>query len=308
MNSKNNQITFIDRATRKKCVEKVYGASGLKFLYGDDLISRIIGAPLLHILVRNPIFSSIYGFFQKCRSSKKKIQPFIKNFDIDPSEFLLNPVQYESFNDFFIRKLKPESRPIQQGDNVAVIPADGRYLFYQNIDEVTGFVVKEQKFNLKELLDDYDLSLKYHGGSMIIARLCPVDYHRYHFPVDCIAREAKMINGWLYSVNPIAIKKDIHIFTQNKRSITELDSKKFGKVLFLEIGATSVGSINQTFIPHQFYVKGAEKGYFSFGASSLILLFEPGRLIIDDDLLLATKEGFEIKCLMGQRMGLAPKN
>ena len=307
MKSNNNQITFLDRATRKKCIEKVYGASGLKLLYGDDLISRLIGAPLLHILVRNPIFSSIYGFFQKCKFSKKKVQPFIKNFNIDSSEFFLTPDQYESFNDFFIRKLKPEARPIDQEDNVAIIPADGRYLFYQNIDEATGFVVKGQKFNLEKLLGDKELAYKYRGGSMIISRLCPVDYHRYHFPIDCIPNETKMINGWLYSVNPIAIKKNIHIFTQNKRAITELESNKFGKVLFLEIGATSVGSINHTFTPHQYYAKGAEKGYFSFGASCLILLFEPGRLIIDDDLLLATKEGFEIKCLMGQRMGLASK-
>ncbi len=306
MKATDNQITFIDRVTKLKCVEKVYGASGLKLLYGDDLISRIFGAPLLHILVRNPIFSSIYGFFQKCRCSKKKVEPFIKNFDIDSSEFLINPQEYESFNDFFIRKLKPEARPVNSEDDVAIIPADGRYLFYQNINEASGFVVKDQKFNLEKLLDNHELAIKYRGGSMIIARLCPVDYHRYHFPIDCLPSETKMINGWLYSVNPIAIRKDIEIFTQNKRAITELNSKKFGKVLFLEIGATSVGSINHTFIPHQFYAKGAEKGYFSFGASCLILLFEPGRLTIDDDLLLATKEGFEIRCLMGQRMGFSP--
>jgi len=298
-----NEITFIDRKTHQKCVEKVYGEAALKLLYGDDLIAKIIGIPLLHLLVKNPIFSRVYGFFQKCRWSRKKIKPFIKNFDIDPSEFLLPVDQFKSFNDFFIRKLKPQARPIEQDKNAAIIPADGRYLFYQNIAETDGFIVKGQKFNLETLLEDPSLAKKYAKGSMIIARLCPTDYHRFHFPADCVPSNAKMINGWLYSVNPIAIKKDIHIFTQNKRSITELDSELFGKILFLEIGATSVGSIHQTYTPFQSQMKGDEKGYFSFGASCLILLFEEGSLILDEDLLLATNKGYEMRCLMGQKLG-----
>jgi phosphatidylserine decarboxylase len=305
MNQDSSLITFIDRETGKKCIEKVYGGSALKFLYGDDFLTTLIGTPLLHTLVKNPIFSKIYGYFQKTTASKKKIQPFIRNFEINQAEFLENSDSFKSFNDFFIRKLKPEARPICPEKNAAIIPADGRYLFYQNLDTVSGFIVKNQKFNLETLLDNKELAKTYAHGSMVIARLCPTDYHRYHFPVDCKPSDTNMINGWLYSVNPIAIKKDIHIFTQNKRSITELLSPTFGKVLFLEVGATSVGSINQTYTPKQTYEKGAEKGYFSFGASSLILLFEPGSIIIDKDLLDATKKGFEIKCLMGQRMGFS---
>ncbi|HRD55118.1 MAG TPA: phosphatidylserine decarboxylase [Parachlamydiaceae bacterium] len=298
-----HQITYIDRTLKKKCVEKVYGGSALKLLYGDDFISKILGAPLLHALVKYPIFSKIYGWFQKTSSSQKKIKSFIQNFEVDSSEFLLDVDDFQSFNDFFIRKLKLAARPITAGENVAIIPADGRYLFYQNIRETDGFIVKGEKFNLDTLLDDPALASQYDGGSMVIARLCPTDYHRYHFPVDCTPSKAKIINGWLYSVNPIAIKKNIHIFTQNKRALTELKTEKFGTLLFLEIGATSVGTITDTYIPDQFYPKGAEKGYFSFGASSLILLFEPGKITFDEDLLLATKEGFEIRCLMGQKMG-----
>lgn len=309
MNELKSQIIYIDRVNKKKCIEKVYGAKALKLLYGDDLVTKWIGAPLLHTLVKNALFSRIYGFFQNTNASKKKIKPFIKNFEIDESEFLESSESFTSFNDFFVRKLKPESRPIYQGDDIAIIPADGRYLFYPNIDEAKGFVVKGQKFNLETLLQDKELSKKYTHGTMIIARLCPTDYHRFHFPVDSDAGKTKLINGFLYSVNPIAIKKDIHIFTQNKRTITELKSDKFGTVLFLEIGATSVGTITETYTPNQFYKKGEEKGYFSFGASSLILLFEKNRLSLDPELVEATNEGFEIKCLMGQRMGISkPKS
>ena len=84
-----------------------------------------------------------------------------------------------------------------------------------------------------------------------------------------------------------------------------LDSKTFGKVLYLEIGATSVGSIQETYSPGKFQTKGAEKGYFEFGGSALILLFAKDAIQFDQDLLAATQEGFEIRCLLGQSMGRA---
>lgn len=299
-------IIYIDRSTGKQCSEKVYGASALKFLYGDDLVSKIFGTPLLHLLAKYPFFSALYGFWQKMPFTKKKISPFIDKFDVDPLEFKEEISQFKSFNDFFIRKLKPESRPIASGEKIAIIPADGRYYFYPNIEERDGFIVKGQKFNLISLLENEQLAERYRHGTMVMGRLCPTDYHRFHFPCECNPGETHFINGWLYSVNPIAIKKDIHIFTQNKRAICELETKYFGRVLFIEVGATNVGSIHQTYNPHHYYAKGEEKGFFSFGASSLILLFEPNAIILDADLIQASQINLEIKCLMGQRMGMAP--
>lgn len=296
-------IQYIDRQTGNIEQEKVYGAKALKFLYGNDWISRLFGPILLHSLVKYPFFSALYGKWQASPSSKKKIKPFIRNFGLDPSEFCEDISQFNSFNDFFIRKLKSKARPLATGDEIAIIPADGRYLFHQNISEAEGFIVKGEKFHLTSLLEDPELAARYEHGAMVMARLCPTDYHRFHFPCDCIPNETKTINGWLFSVNPVALKKDIQIFTKNKRSLCILKTPSFGPVLFLEIGATNVGSIHQTYKPHEFQQKGAEKGYFSFGASSLILLFEPNRIHFDKDLLDATKQGLEIKCLMGQSLG-----
>lgn len=296
-----DEIYYIDRNTSKKCHEKVYGLKALKFVYGKDWISSLFGYGLLHLLIKNPLFSKIYGFWQKQFFTKKKIQPFIDAFEIDTSEFLLSPENYSSFNDFFVRKLKKEARPIAPGTDTAIIPADGRYLFYPNIHQSEGFIVKGEKFHLADLLEDEELASRYSEGTMVIARLCPTDYHRFHFPCDCIPGETRVINGWLYSVNPIALRRDIQIFTKNKRTLCELETSHFGKVLYLEIGATNVGSINQTYIPGKFYPKGTEKGFFSFGASSLILLFEPDRLKLDADLF--STEGLEIRCLLGQSMG-----
>lgn len=298
-------IVYIDRTTGKEEVEKVFGGKALHFLYGNGWRSRLFGKPLTHLVSKIPFFSAVYGYCQKSRCSKAKIQPFIEAYGVDPAEFEEKVESFDSFNDFFTRKLKPEARPIAPGDHVAVIPADGRYLFYPNIEMADGFVVKGQKFTLGSLLENEELAAQYSHGTMVMARLCPSDYHRFHFPCTCVPGESYFINGWLFSVNPIAIKQDIHIFTQNKRAICELHTKNFGKVLYIEIGATNVGSIHETYTPFLPYPKGAEKGYFSFGASSLILLFQPGTLTLDPDLV--RHPHTEIRCLMGQSLGTGLK-
>lgn len=298
-----DDIICIDRKTGQKFKEHVYKEKALQFLYGPSWLSRLVRPWLLPLLTRSPLFSRVYGHLQKHSSSIRQIQPFIRNFGIDPSEFLDPVSHFRSFNDFFIRKLKPQARPIDPNPSTAIIPADGRYYFYENIEACTGFIVKGQKFSLESLIKDRGLAEKYRSASMAIARLCPSDYHRFHFPCDCKPGPTRLINGYLYSVNPIAIKKNIHIFSQNKRTLCELDSKSFGRILYLEIGATTVGSIQETYLVGCPYKKGAEKGYFEFGGSALILLFPPNTIEFDQDLLRATEEGCEIRCLLGQSMG-----
>lgn len=298
-----NDIICIDRLTGKKFGEKVYKGAAVTLLYGNSLLSWLIRPWLLPLLTRWPYFSSLYGHLQKHSSSMKQIQPFINEFGIDQTEFLEPVTHFRSFNDFFIRKLKPDARPVDPDPTIAVIPADGRYYFYENIETCSGFVVKGQKFDLNTLLGNSALAQDYQDGSMVMARLCPSDYHRFHFPCDCTPGSAHCINGRLYSVNPLAIKQNIHIYTQNKRKITELQTKAFRRILYLEVGATNVGSIQETYTPGHWQPKGGEKGYFEFGGSALILLFAKNTIQFDHDLLLATKEGFEIRCLLGQSMG-----
>lgn len=295
-------IRYVNRLTKKESFELVYGSAFLELLYGDSLLSRIVGKMALPPLAKTSFFSWLYGWLQRLPFSKSKIKPFVKKFAIDSSEFLEDISSYKTFDAFFTRRLKPEARPIFGGSN-AIIPADGRYLFYSRIDQADGFVVKGKKFQLEELLLDQMLAERYQKGSMVIARLCPSDYHRFHFPCEGIASPTRTINGWLFSVNPIAIKRNVKIFTENKRTLCELDTLEYGKILFLEIGAKCVGRITQTYSPGR-VEKGEGKGYFSFGASSLILLFEPGAIQFDNDLLELSQNHQEVLCLMGQSMGI----
>lgn len=277
--------------------EQIYGEKAISFLYGD----KALGKPLMDLVCKFPLFSMLYGKLQSSRASAKKVKPFIENFDIDASEF--EKQDFASFNDFFTRKLKPGARPLATTN--LVIPADGRFLAFQNISKSDGFFVKGQKFDLAKLLHSESLADRYHSGTMVIARLCPTDYHHFHFPCDCRPGESTLINGALYSVNPIALKQNCHIFTENKRRLTLLDTA-FGTVAYMEIGATSVGTIVETYSPGNHYRKGDEKGYFSFGGSALVLLFEPGRITLDPDLQQTGLDKIELRCLMGQSLGKAP--
>lgn len=296
-------IVYIDRTTSAKKIEKVYGEKWLTRLYGEGCSSSLSRRGLLALAAKSSCFSRLYGLWQKLPWTAARIKPFIAKYDVDVSEFLLPVERFTSFNDFFVRKLKPESRTFDPRDDVAIIPADGRYLFFDNISSCDGFIVKGKKFCLKEFLGNELLAKEYQQGSMVIARLCPSDYHRFHLPCSGTLDEHSLINGYLYSVNPIALKQNIDIFSQNKRTITALQTKHFGKVLYVAVGATNVGSITHTYMPDQYCKKGSEMGYFSFGGSSLVLLFPQGSINFDADLLAATHDGYEIKCLMGQTMG-----
>jgi phosphatidylserine decarboxylase len=300
-----SEITFFDRRTKREEKEEVYGQFFLEMLYGDGFFSSFCSFFLLSLFSRISCLSKFYGYLQKSAMSRFKIKPFIRAYHIDASEFLEPVDSFASFNDFFIRCLKSECRPIAQGDDVAILPADARYLVFQNIEKADGFWIKGKKFSLKDLFQDKELADQYAQGAMAIARLCPIDYHRFHFPCQCIPGKAHLIEGPLFSVNPIALKRKIEILSDNKRMITSLKTRNFGEMQWIEVGATYVGSIHQTYVPGKPYAKGEEKGYFSFGGSCLILLFEPGRIAFDRDLVDTSMKKMEVRGLLGQSLGRA---
>ena len=303
------KLSYYNRISKKVEKEKVYGHHAISFLYGrNSFLRKTVGRLFCFLCSSTPIASSLYGLLQKGRSSRSKVLPFINNYDIDASEFEKRPESFSSFNDFFIRSLKPETRPIAKGSSVACIPADGRYQFFSKVEESLTFPIKNQRYTLEEFLQDKKEAKRFFQGSLVIGRLNPTDCHRFYFPMDCIPTKPRLINGFLHSVNPFATKSNSWIYLVNRRVITYLDSPQFGRVAFLEIGATSVGSIHQTFTPDLWQHKGQEKGYFSFGGSAIAMLFEKGSILFDEDLLSAQKEHHcEIKCLIGQSFGHAKR-
>jgi phosphatidylserine decarboxylase len=230
--------------------------------------------------------------------TKRLVKPFVRVFKVDATEF--EKQTFESFNDFFTRRLKKGARPINPDPGKVVMPADGRYFVYPKIERIYA---KGQTFDLETFLGDKVLAKRYEGGSMAIIRLCPVDYHRFHFPVDCVASDARLICGHHFSVSPFALRQRLSILWENKRMVTELETERFGKVASVEIGATNVGSIRQTYHAGKRVKKGDEKGYFEFGGSCIVLLFEQGRIVFDADLIENTKRGLETLGRLGDTLG-----
>ena len=293
-------IQYFNRYTQRVEAEQIYGEGFLRWIYGT-----LSGRVALHAVAKRGFFSRWYGWRMDRAASRAKVAPFIQNFRVDPGEFADAPESFRTFNEFFYRKLKPGARLIAGDARTAVFPADGRHLGFADVSRMEGIFVKGAVFSLGELLRDRELAERFQRGSMVLSRLCPVDYHRYHFPVGGLATEPRVLNGWLYSVSPIALRRNIRIFTENKRAITRIESPEFGTVLMLEVGATNVGSFEYTFTPNTRVAKGAEKGYFKFGGSSTITLFEPGRVKLDADLLVHTAERRELYARMGDRLGVA---
>lgn len=293
-------LTFFNRHTGRIETERIYGESWLRFIYGGNVLGRIS----LWAVVRRAWFSAWYGWRMNRPKSANKVLPFIVGYGLDAEEFAKPATAYRTFNEFFYRRLKAGARPVAPGEDVAVFPADGRHLAYQNVDTADGFYAKGKKFTLVSLLGSEALAAEFAGGSMLISRLCPVDYHRFHFPVSGTPGEARSINGWLYSVSPLALRLNPGYLTENKRMVTLVRSPRFGQVAVLELGATMVGAILQDYRPDQPVAKGDLKGMFAFGGSCVITLFGPGRIRFDEDLVRNAAEHREVYARMGERMGV----
>jgi phosphatidylserine decarboxylase len=294
----NRSVEYFNRYTGKVETEEIYGEGFLRWTYGNPL-----GLLSLEGLVKRAIFSKWYGSRMDAAGSRSKVLPFVAKYGLDAKEFADRPETYRTFNEFFYRKLKPGARSIVPDANAAVFPADGRHLGFENIAEAEGIFVKGAKFTLEQLCGNREMAERYARGAMVLSRLCPVDYHRFHFPVSGTPDKPMLIDGPLYSVNPLALRQNIHYLTRNRRSFTTIESPEFGAVLMFEVGATCVGSFEYTFsagVPMQ---KGDEKGYFKFGGSETITLFEPNRIRLAADLIENSKMGRELYARMGDLMG-----
>jgi phosphatidylserine decarboxylase len=289
-----NPIQYYERERGQIKTEKVAGEKWLVWLYYNP-----IGEATLWAFAKRKLVSSIYGKMMDRTSSAKKINPFIEDFDIDMS--VAQKQEFSNFNDFFTRKLKDDARPIDISSNVVISPADGKILAYADISN-SYFIIKGYRFDVSSFLDNPDLAQKYHDGALLIIRLAPVDYHRFHFPVSGNLSQNKKIEGDYYSVNPFALRKKAEILCLNKREYAIISNPLFGDVIMAEVGATMVGSIEQTF-KGSFVNKGEEKGYFKFGGSTVVLLFEKSKIHIDEDLLINTAKGYETTVKMGERIG-----
>lgn len=269
----------------------------LSCMYGN-VMGRMIMKPLV-----TPAVSKLGGRFLGSSLSKIFIKPFVKANNIDLS--MCEKSEFQSYNDFFTRKLKEEAREINMEDNVFISPCDGKLTVYP-IKEDSSFRIKHTHYTVKELLKNRKLAEKYNGGLAWIFRLSVEDYHRYCYVADGYKSENIRIDGIFHTVNPVA--NDVYpIYKENTREYSLLCTEKFGTVLMMEVGALMVGKIENRH-GRQAVQRGQEKGNFAFGGSTIILLTQKGKVKVDHDLLKHTEGGYETVVRMGERIGREENN
>ena len=295
-------IKYVDRAEKMLRQEGVYADGLLHWLYNSH-----IGTIINYFFFRNNYVSRLYGWLNKQRPSKRKIKPFIRKMKVNTDELMCPIEGFKSFNDFFKREIDLSKRPINTSPYVCISPVDGKILAYQSMSPGMTFRIKRSVFNLSSFLFDETLVERFSHGSMVVCRLCLKDYHHFHFPDSGFPGEAIAIKGKYYASGPYSLRKLIPFFSENYRMLTMLESEHFGRIAIIEIGAFTVGSIQQRYRSECRVVKGDRKGFFEMGGSTVVLLFEKGRIALDKDLCANTENDLETYILMGDSIGSAPE-
>lgn len=302
-------ILVQDRLTGQINEEKmsVYVRLGIRLLY-KGLKSRDMENKRIRKLLKN--LSVKQGKKFDDPASKDEIEKFIAFHGLDMSEVLLPLEEFNNFNEFFYRALKPDARPCSAPHNphIIVSPADCRSVVFNSISTATKIWVKGREFNMKRLLGDAypeDVS-RFEGGALGIFRLAPQDYHRFHIPVDGVMGKPKTIEGEYYTVNPMAIRSALDVYGENVRVLVPIDSEAHGRVMVICVGAMMVGSTVITRNEGDKVQRAEELGYFKFGGSTILLLFEPGRMVFDDDLVDNGHDALETLVRVGMSVGHTP--
>lgn len=300
------KITIYDLDQNNYVEEKIYGGDLLYWLYNSKLgkvVSRV---------ATKPGWSKLLGGMQNSKGSRKKIKKFITNYNIKMDEYLPGGREYKNgeiwnsytnFNDFFVRQFRPGMRPFVEEKNDFPAFVEARYLILEDINEKTIFPVKGKYLSSRALLKNPQWQKEFEDSVVVIGRLNPTDYHRFHFPDNGRVLDQYRINGAYHSVNPIALNLNDEVFSENERHVTILETENFGKIAYIEVGAMMVGKIIQTYQGTEF-TKGQEKGTFKFGASTVITLVKKNVVQFSPDIV-SRSENEKIETLVksGTKIG-----
>lgn len=267
----------------------------LKGLYGT-----VPGRFFLKLLV-SPAVSKLAGAFLDSGLSRALIPGFVRRHSIDMAQF--EPREYQSYNDFFTRKLAKGARTLDSCPGAFVSPCDSRVSVYP-IDGESGFPIKNTRYTVESLLRSPRLAAEFMGGYVWVFRLCVEDYHRYIYVDDGRVGETVRIPGVLHTVNPVAGDR-YPVYKENTREYCLFRSRQFGRMVQMEVGAMLVGKI-RNHDRGQRVRRGWEKGRFEFGGSTVILITGKDKVLPDADIRRNSRLGIETKVRLGERVGTKP--
>ncbi|KAG6887647.1 hypothetical protein C0995_013752 [Termitomyces sp. Mi166 len=295
------------QAQRKWYTKIINKVGGGEYKLGAGATSRMEGGRARKLLKS---LSFKQGVKYDSPQSAAEIPAFIEFHGLKVDEILDPLDSFKTFNEFFYRyiyvpllllltisnthtpprrKLKPSARPLDSPEDPyrLVSAADCRLMTFSTIDDATRLWIKGREFSISKLLGEaYAAEAeRYKDGALVIFRLAPQDYHRFHSPVDGRVGTMSVIAGEYYTVNPQAIRSSLDVYGENVRKIVPIDSPQFGRVMAVCVGAMMVGSIKTTVQEGDYVRRGDEFGYFAFGGSTIVILFEKDRVEWDEDLL-----------------------
>ncbi|HEY9841166.1 MAG TPA: phosphatidylserine decarboxylase, partial [Candidatus Obscuribacterales bacterium] len=210
-------IQLYDRQTRSLTSEQVFEQGQMDFFYGQPL-----GRWLEQMLLSRRPVSWLYGRLRERRpAAARQIHAFVTTYGIDTAELVKNPDEFQTFQDFFVRELRPGARPLPPDPALLISPADARMLAQPLAGEHL-LMVKGRGYTLFELLRNRSLAQQFAGGTALIYRLAPVDYHRFCYIDACRHGPHQRLGKRLHSVNPLALRTGLAVFGENRREYTLL--------------------------------------------------------------------------------------
>jgi phosphatidylserine decarboxylase len=248
-------------------------------------------------LESQPIVDWVLAAKQQTKRSAQEIEPFIRKYHIDMSEF--EPAIYRSFAEFFDRKFKPGVREFPSSSDKLGAFAEARYLGWEKLAPAQELPVKGHSLNAERILGSAERARPYIGGPVLLARLAPVDYHHVHYPDHGETLKDYRLGRRLWTVNWHALQNKPNILFVNERHINILQTKNFGRLAFVEVGALSVGRVVQIHPLDVPFGRGAEKSAFRFGGSAIVMFGEPQAWRPSEDLLEHTAKSIETLVRLG---------
>ena len=244
-----------------------------------------------------------WGSFLDTPASAAGIDTFLDATSYNMDDYIEGPSGWQTFNQFFAREVKSGRRPIAEprNDRVIVSPADAVFMGQWPIDEYSNITVKGVNWAIAELLDGSPYKDAFKGGIYTHSFLYIDDYHRYHVPVAGTVKEVRNISGKVFmdvfreddgTLN--VVDGDTYQFNQ-ERGLVIIDSPEVGLVAVLPIGMAYVSSVNLTTEVGAELRKGDQFGYFMFGGSDIVMVFQDRNVVLDADV--------GKKYLQGQRLG-----
>ena len=243
-------------------------------------------------------FAELRGQYLDSADSVAGVDLWLNDKSIDNQEFVQPDAGYQSFNEYFVRELKPGSRPVASLHDPSIVVSPADCIINHIANELTTDSMIPTKgrmsLNLSQLLGGSEYAEKFIGGNAYSCFLMPENYHHYHAPVaGQVVESDEAVGNKLFGLpsligmanqgNP-GLNQDFSVFEDFKHGYLIIKTETIGYVGVVPVGLQTVGSVvfEQKYKrvnsgAEQEIAKGEKIGHFAYGGSTVLMLFEKGR-------------------------------